>query len=412
MPLFNNTSPEFNNRELNAVGSQYAADFNHNTSLLVEKATNATIFDASPQQFMDLKLLNMKQFKPANSDEFFFKEMGYQREPVVATGGAAAVSHPTAQTFAISDVGTISQDTIIVYPNNQKGVVTNVDETGSTVTVRPYTNGTLPAVVAGDEFGNHSPVEADGAEGFAQHFRAETIERHNFIQLFSKAVRYGAMELFKLQKQGTTNNFLDMERKQFFLQSRTDISNAFWNGEKGEVTLANNEKAKVTGGIFPSMVATGSPNAAATSATLVDAFEDIVFETEFRDYGETRFAFMTPRIHRLLSKAYKDEKTRYAPDATIALMNLTEINVGSSRIVLIPYTRFRSRASFPSSFENRIILLDMENINLRQTWAERSGETLDRTQGVPKLYKELWVDMNMGVEFNNPLACGWLDVIL
>jgi hypothetical protein len=413
MPLFNLPNDTFSNTNLNSIGSQYANDFGHDISLLVEKMTNRVIFDSAPQQFFDLKLLNMKQFQQVNSDEFFYKEMGYQREPLTATGGAAAAIYPATQTFTISSLQNISTDTIIVYPNNQKGTVVNTNSSTNEITVSPYSNDTLPAVAANDVLGNIAPVEADGADGWAQYFRATTIERHNFIQLFSKTMRYGEVELHKLKQAATTNNFLEMERSAMMRQFRIDISNAFWNGQKGEVTLASGQVAKSTGGIFPAMVAAGAPNAAATATTLTDAFEDIVLSSEYGDYGSVRFAFLTPRLHLALSKAYKDEKTRYSPtDDDVTKLQLNEINIGSSRVVLVPYQRFADSASFPAAFENRIILADMQNINLCQLWAERSGETLSRTDGIPKRYKEMWVDANMGVKFNNPLACGWIDVTL
>ena len=411
MPLFNLPNDTFSNVNLNSVGSQYAQNFGHDISLLVEKVTNKAIFDSAPQQFFDLKLLNMKQFVQVNSDEFFYKEMGYQREPLTSSAGAAAVVYPATQTFTLTSLDNISEDTILVYPNNQKGTVTNVNTTTGAITVKPYTNDSLPAVTSGDVFGNLSSVEADGADGWAQYFRASTIERHNFIQLFNKVIRYGEIELHKLKVAGTTNNYLEMERNAMMRQFRIDISNAFWNGQKGEVTLASNQVAKSTEGVFTAMTAAGSPNALATSSTLTDAFEDIVLSSEYGDYGAVRFAFLTPRLHLQLSKAYKDEKTRYAPDDDgVTKLQLNEINIGSSRVVLVPYQRFADRASFPAAFENRIMLLDMKNINLCQLWAERSGETLSRTDGIPKRYKEMWVDANMGVKFNNPLGCGWVDV--
>jgi hypothetical protein len=412
MPLYNLPNDTFNNVNLNSIGSQYAQDYGHDISLLVEKVTNKAIFDAAPQQFFDLKLLNMKQFMQVNSDEFFYKEMGYQREPLTATGGAAAVTYPTTQTFPISSLDNVSTDTIFVYPNNQKGTIVAIDSTTSEITVKPYTNDSLPAVVSGDQFGNLSSVEADGADGWAQYFRGTTIERHNFIQLFNKVIRYGEVELHKLKTAAVTNNFLEMERNAMMRQFRIDISNAFWNGQKGEVSLASGQVAKATGGIFPAMVAAGSPTALATANTLTDAFEDVVLSSEYGDYGSVRFAFLTPRLHLLLSKAYKDERTRYRPNDEVAKLQLDEINIGSSRIVLVPYQRFADRASFPAAFENRIIISDMKNINLCQLWAERSGETLSRTDGIPKRYKEMWVDANMGVKFNNPLGCAWVDVTL
>jgi hypothetical protein len=410
MSLYNETSAKFSNQNYNSVGSEYANLYGHDISLLVQKLTNRAIFDAAPQQFMDLKLMNMVPAETVNSDEFFFQEMGYQREPLQVTAVSASVSYPTTQTLNVASVDNISTNTIISYPNGQKGSVVAVDTSLLTVTVSPYNGDTLPAVAIGDVLANVSTVDHDGSEGFAQYFRASTVERVNYVQLFNKAIRYSEVELHKLKNMGTTANFLEMERNAMFNQHRIDISNALWTGQKGEVVTANGTPAKTTGGVFTSMVEAGSPNAVATATTLVDAFEDMVLSSEFGDYGQARMAFMTPRMHRMLSLAYKEELTRYAPNDEIALLNLKEINLGSSRIVLVPYKRFEDAASFPGSFANRIAILDMKNIKRVQLWGERSGDTLKLEDGVPKRYGDVWVDCNMGVKFNNPLACAYLDV--
>ena len=410
MSLYNETSAKFSNQNYNSVGSEYANLYGHDISLLVQKLTNRAIFDAAPQQFMDLKLMNMIPAETVNSDEFFFQEMGYQREPLQVTAVSATVSYPTTQTINVASVDNISTNTIISYPNGQKGSVVAVDTSLLTVTVSPYNGDTLPAVAIGDVLANVSTVDHDGSEGFAQYFRASTIERVNYVQLFNKAIRYSEVELHKLKNMGTTANFLEMERNAMFNQHRIDISNALWTGQKGEVSTANGTPAKTTGGVYTSMVEAGSPNALATATTLVDAFEDMVLSSEFGDYGQARMAYMTPRMHRMLSLAYKDELTRYAPNDEIALLNLKEVNLGSSRIVLVPYKRFEDAASFPGSFANRIAILDMKNIKRVQLWGERSGDTLKLEDGVPKRYGDVWVDCNMGVKFNNPLACAYLDV--
>jgi hypothetical protein len=410
MALYNDTTVKFTNQNLNSVGSEYANLYGHDLSLLVQKLTNRAIFDAAPQQFMDLKLLNMVSPEQVNSDEFFFQEMAYQREPLVATAIAAGVGYPASQVISVQSVDNIATNTIISYPNGQKGSVTNVDTALLTVTVTPYNGDTLPAVAIDDVLANVSSVDHDGSEGFAQYFRASTIERSNYVQLFNKAIRYSEVELHKLKNQGTTSNFLEMEKAAMFNQHRIDISNAFWTGQKGEVITQNGTPAKTTGGVYTSMLEAGAPNALATTSTLVDAFEDVILSSEYGDYGTTRMAFMTPRIHRALTLAYKDEHTRYQPNDEIALLNLREVNLGSSRIVLVPFKRFEDRASFPGSFENKIVVLDMKNIKRTQLWGERSGDTLKLEDGVPKRYGDVWVDCNMGVKMHNPLACAWVDI--
>jgi hypothetical protein len=410
MSLYNDDSVKFSNQNTNSVGSEYAATYGHDVSLLVQKLTNKAIFDAKPQQFMDLKLINMVAPEQINSDEFFYQEMGYQREPIVAAAPAGAVSYPNTQVIGVVSVDNIATNTIITYPNGQKGSVTDVDTTNLTITVTPYTGDTLPAVAADDVIANLSSVDHDGSDGFAQYFRASTIERNNYVQLFNKAIRYNEVELHKLKHMGTTSNFLEMEKKAMFDQHRIDLSNAFWIGQKGQVTTANNTPAKTTGGVFTAMLEAGSPNALATDATLVEAFEDVILSSEYGDYGSVRMAFMTPRMHRRLSLAYKEELTRYKPNDTIALLNLKEVNIGSSRIVLVPFKRFEDAASFPGSFANRIVILDMKNIKRCQLWGERSGDTLKLEDGVPKRYGDIWVDCNMGLKIHNPLACAWVDV--
>mgnify|MGYP003326027227 CR=1 FL=1 len=158
------------------------------------------------------------------------------------------------------------------------------------------------------------------------------------------------------------------------------------------------------------MVDAGSPNTSATSANLKAAFEDMVLSSEYGEYGAVRFAFMSPRTHLALSAQYKDTYVRYSPtDDGVTKLQLKEIDVGSSRIVLVPFARFTDDASFGTAWSSRIMILDMANIHLRNMFGERSGETLSREQGIPKRYKEIWVDANMGVQFNNPLACAYID---
>lgn len=409
------TAPNANlsNTNLNSVGSQYASLFGHNQSLLIQKVTRSLIYDAAPQQYFDLKLLNMKPAKTVNSDEFFYHEMGFGREPIEASAIAAGVAHPASQTVTIANVDTISLDTIIVYPNNAKGVVTNVNSGLSQITVTPMSGGSLPALAIGDLLANLSPVEADAADDIKQYFRADTIERFNFVQMFIKAQRFGKMELYKYQKAGTTGNYLTMQRQRLLQQFRIDMSNILWNGERGEVTLAGGEVAKTTGGIFPTMLQAGSANIATPIATLTAALEELALSTEFKAYGAKRFLYGTPRLIHEISTAYKSALTRYSPDAETAKLGLKGVDIGSTFIVFVPMKRFEERSCFPAAWANRLFLLDQESISCCQTWGEEMGQTLTRTgqSGSYRNYTDFWVSATFGVEFNNPLGSGWIDVI-
>jgi len=412
MSIFSLPNNALTNENLNALASQFAQDTGADETNLIQRITNKVIFDAAPQQFFDLKLLNMQEFLPSASDEFFYDEMGYQRTPFTATAAAGIATDPATQTFAINDLDDISVDTIIIYPNNQKGIVRTINTSTSEITVAPYTGDSVPAVVIGDEFAKLSPVEGDGIEGFSQYFRANIVERFNFVQILSKAMRFGRAELHKHQNAGTFDNYLSDNKRAMMRQFRIDLSNVLWNGERGEVTVAGGQKAKTAGGVFPLMVQAGSPNASATLASLTNAFEDITLQTEFNEHGATRFAFATNRIILELSKAYKDDKTRYRPDDEIAKLGLNMVDIGSSKIVLVPFDRFKDTASFPAAFQNRIMIMDMETIRVKQMWGETSGETLAREDGIAKTFKDTWVETTFSIEFNNPLASGYVDVTL
>lgn len=412
MSLYNPQNSLFGNPELNSIGSQYAADYGKNTSLLIAKETRKKLFDASPQQFYDLAIFNQIGGSITSpNDEFNYKEYGYQRQPVIATGAAAAVSAPTTQSFTVASVDNIAQDTLIAYPNGAIGNVVNVDPSTNTITVAPLTGQTLPAVVAADSFANISPIEGDGVDGFAQYFRMSTIERNGFIQLFSKAIRYGAVEMWKMEKGAIHPSFLADEREQMFKQFRVDFSNAFWMGRKGQAVTASGANAKTCDGVFTMMQNAGSPNVSTSVATLADAFEDVILSTQYGNYGEVKFAYMTPRMQNEMRKVYTDQLIRYTPqNQNLANLHLEEINIGSTRVVIVPYQRFASAADFYPGFENRIVLLDHTTLQKYELWGTTSGETLDRKGGVAKSYKDTYVCGQLGVAMNNPLASGWVDV--
>ena len=414
MAIYNpTTDPAFENVNLNALASQYAAQFGHNTSILIQKITRDLIYDAAPQQFFDLKLLNMKPAQNVDSDEFYYQEMGFGRDPVQVTGAAAGVAYPAVQgPFTIANIDTVSEDTILIYPDNSKGTVTNVNPGAGTISVTPMTNGALPALLGAELLANLSPVEADAADDISQYFRVETIERYNYVQMLVKAMRFGQMEMYKYKNAATTSNYLTMQKKRMLQQFRIDLSNILWNGDRGEVTLGNAQVAKTTGGIFPLMQAAGSVNIVSTVATLDAAVEDLALQTEFKSYGATRFLYGTPRLLHQLSQVYKRDLTRYTPNDTIAKLNLKGIDIGSTMIVFVPMKRFEEASCFPADWANRLFLIDQESLTCVQTWGESMGETLAREDhGTLRNFTDYWISATFGLEFNNPLGSGWIDVI-
>lgn len=403
---------KFSNTDLNSLASTYASTFSHQTTALIQRIVNKLIFDAAPQQFFDLKLLNQKPFEKVMSDEWFFHEMGFGRSPVTtdaADGGGGATQ--TISVAAATDLDHISVDSIIVYPDNTHATVTTVTTAGPTFVATSMTGQTLPAIAIGDNFAVLSPVEADGQNSISQYFRIETTERFNFVQMLVKALRWGRMELFKHENAGTTSNYLSMQKQRMLQQFRIDLSNILWNGERGEVTLANGAVAKSTGGIFPSLTAAGAPSASVTLANSPQALEELALDTEFKAHGTTRFFYAAPRLIHFLSQEYKRTLTRYSPNDDIAKLGLGAVDIGSTKIVFVPMKRFEEASCFPAAFRARGILLDQETVAIKQTWGEEMGETLSRVPGgTRENFKDFWVSTTFGVQFNNPLGSGHIDI--
>jgi hypothetical protein len=300
--------------------------------------------------------------------------------------------------------------------NSFQATIISVDTGAKTITIAADTGETIPAIADGAQLIYLSPIEGDGQIGWAHLFRASMTERYNFIQLFSLGLEYDEIEWLKMSKNHQYSSFLEMEKQAMLTQFRTSLSNAFWNGKRGEATIINagqKRVAKKMGGVLHTMFDAGSPNASTTGATIRDAFEDICIGTEFQDYGETRFVFGESSLLLKLSNAYKDEKTRYTPNDSVAKLMLNSIDIGSCKIVLVPMQRFRDRSSFPDFFRKNLMVLDMENIQMVDLIDSRYVDVNydARTNGGRnRKAKEVGIDATASIKFHNPLACGFVTV--
>jgi len=406
-----NEKENVKNQDFNALGSQYAAEFGHGSTGLLERELDNMILDTAPKMFADLKLLSMVKWGTCIGDELSWKESGEQRVEITSNGTSATVSYPNTQTFSVTSMEGVAKDVLIAYPNGAVGNITDFNTTSQTITVSPQVNGTLPAVVSGASFANIAPIQADGKEGFGIYFSMQTIERTAYLQMGSIARVYSEMVMRKHQQLGTTKNFLAMEYSKMMLHIQTSIANTLWLGKKGEIKTAEGIPAKTTGGVFEAMLDAGATSAnGVTPSTLVDSFESVVFASEYGSFSGTRFCFATSENIRLLSRKYKEELTQYKPDDTTAMLNLNAIDVGSSKIVLVPNNRFRHAASFPAMYLKTFFILDIGNIKPFRAWGDRTGTTLSLKDGVPVRTTTEWIDVNFGFKFENPLSNAYLQM--
>jgi hypothetical protein len=401
------------NQNLNALGSSYAAITGASTTAAIARATEKMIYETHPHQYFDLRLLSMIKATAAPSDEIFWAEQGYQRSPVTVTGAVSGVSYPNIMTVPVQDVDAVGIDYIVVADDGSHGIVKDKNEGASTIDIQPQFDGSFPTLAANDELSVHSPIEADGAEDFLNYERTSHIERSNNVQLFSRAMKYGEVELIKWKNMGNYTNKLSLEKENMFKQQRLDISNAFWNGKKGEFTLKSGVKAKSMGGVHNFMVEAGSPVINASISTLDVAIESLASQTAYGEYGEQKFFFAPNDMITQISKAYKGDKTRYAPDYDdVVKLNLQKIHTGAVEIVLVPYNRFTDRSCFPSSWANKGILLDPNSIKVKKLIMPRTGDNSKdaRANGGRNRSIETWCDDSLSIEIINPLSFGEIQL--
>lgn len=411
----------FGNLPLNPQGSQYASQSGYTTAetILIEKAVRRAIFDAAPEQFNALKLVFQKEMIEHNNDEFEYLEKTFGRSAVESTGvvaaQAAVAGVPQQQTIPMTaaSVTHLTPDLILVYDDGSKAVVKSI--VGLNVLVESQTSAGLPAVAAGDFFAVQGTIVADGMDYFSNYEKLDTITRYNYIQFFLRAQRWARIELQKHINSGRTN-YLQSDKEEKMRQFRTDLFVSFFNGTRGEFRISSNYIAKAMGGIYPTMVGAGSMTATTSLAGLRTNFETLGFKTNFKKEGGTRFIYGCDEMLYEISKIYKDPGTRYAPNDTVAKMNLKEYEIGTMKFVPVVTELFRERSCFPKSWARKILVLDQESINpvkMKGIPGMEMGGTLDMNgqNGTRENFKDMYIQGNLSLEFNNPIGCFSIDIV-
>lgn len=409
----------FGNLQANPQSSNYQTDSGYGATgtILLRKAIKEAIFDAAPEQYNALKLVFEKQIEEVISDEFEFLEKTFGRTALesnavsVAVAAVAGSEVTQAITMTAASILHVGLDLILVYPNNAKAIVRSI--VGNVVTVASLTSVGLPAVAVGDIFSIQSTIYADGANSFSNYERMETVTRYNYIQLFLRAARWSRVEQIKYENAGTTN-YMALDKAEKMTQLRTDLFVSFFNGTRGEFQVAAGIPAKAMGGIYPTMVAAGSMTANPTTAGLRSAFETLAFKTNHKKEGGVRMIYGTDEILYEISKVFKDPGLRYAPNDTVANMNLFEYKIGSMRFVPVSCELFKDQSCFPASWQRKLLVLDQETvtpIKLKGLPEVDSGTTLMKgNNGTREGFKDWFVEGNLSLRFNNPLASFTIDV--
>jgi len=408
----------FGNQNTNPQGSFYAGESEYTAAELnlIRKAIKYKIFDSAPAQYDSLKVLFSRPYVEKPSDEFEYLENSFGRSPIEANANVGAqVAVPgghVTQVIALTaaSLSRISRDMIIIYPDGTHGVVVAI--AGNNITVNSLTSAGLPAVATGEIFAIQSTIRADGMTDFKSYQRTETITRYNYIQFFLRAKRWARVELQKYINLGTTD-YLEVDKAEKMKQLRIDFFNSFWNGVRGEYTIADGYVAKAMGGIFPSMTAAGSASANPTLAGLQASFEALAFQTNFKKEGATRFIYGTDEILNEFSKVYKQPGLRYEPNNETANLKLKKIELGTSNYVLVPCELWREESCFEAAWARRVIVLDQETVKpvkMKGIPSLDMSKTDNLKRGSREDFEDYWCRGNLSLEFNNPVASFSMDI--
>lgn len=425
MGNFSGQNPEFSNQNVNPSGSDYAAAYGYQTNTLTYADVRRIIYDATPKEYPELKILMLNGMQSRPGDEFFYYEAQVFRKGVISRILTANIPAGTTQTFLVTNPFAASVDTLLCHPITEQTVnVDAVDTNTSTITIKAKQNEVLPALTSGQSysFGNVGTITADGANTITQSQRLdELIRRSNYLQLFNRSTEFGVIEMGKYLKQGTTN-YVEMNRSRLADEFKYDLANTYWMGQQGNVILSNGKPAKAMGGISPIMAAAGSFQTTITPANILEGVRQACLNTLYSKAGASKFLYIHPQWIDELQKQYKQPLIRFVPDvpggdsAHTADFVLQGMKFGHTTVVLVPMQRFEPLSgSFPPSWFKKGFLLDNASIipQFCEFFPEKWGQVRSRNNGnenTLNLYDIEYIQGSLSLEYNNPLGGAILNI--
>jgi hypothetical protein len=201
-------------------------------------------------------------------------------------------------------------------------------------------------------------------------------------------------------------------------QLKNDMLATWLNGTYGQVAIpgitSGSYLAKMTNGIYPTMVAAGAASASVTTSGLVPALKSLAFATNRLASGKTRVLLGTDEMLDEVAGAFKNP-IDYAPNDMIANLKLSSYEFGSIRIVPVEVPQMGDNTVLPSFFKRKLICLDMnaiQPVHMKGFPRIMINETPDITSGAnTNMYKDWFVTSQFGLKFNAPTSAFSLDVL-
>jgi len=366
----------------NAPGSPYAAAFGRGTTSHLNLPVDPVIFDAQPQQFLDLQFLMAFATEEAPGDEIIWMENVWSRSPIVTagaiTGAAATPGSPVTDTVVVTAdalnyvyVGQKLHYTDDSGAPNQV-IVSNVNTGTATITLRSMVGQPIGAVAAtGVNLTNGMTAGGDGFSTFANPVRTNTIRRTNLIEKVGpEQMIWNRLERLKWKNLAQTN-FMEVDMRNLLTQLKVSMCQRIWLGQYGEglVSYSNAGEtaiAKFTEGIIPAIINNGGAVLNSTMSTVWDDMTTGIFQTNFGPATNERVIFGTPEMLHALNLKQKAEFVRYSGGTADRIWDLDfeEWRFGGQKLILVPVQIWNDPASFPADFARKLVVLQKSSVKL------------------------------------------------
>lgn len=354
----------------NAPGSEYAGLYGGDETIHLRREIFNQIIENFPAQFNIFRIIFSKPVKYYNSDEFTWTEENWPRPILtVATGHAAGAVQQIVLTPGGANSVVINDS--VWYPDDTQGYVTSVTPSTNTIEVTALQGSTLPLCSANETLIPGFPIIADGMNTFVHFDRIVTTQHTNYVSIGQRNRRWTDMTMLKYQNAGTTD-YIEKDAKLTMMNAQLDVFQMFFNGTKGNAQIttpagagltAGTFNGKTAWGVFPFMKSSGSQHADATTATIEATFRQLAFNTNYKNVDVPRFILGSDKALNALAHVLKNP-IRYQPENMKYNMNLDEYKIGTMKFVPMVCPLFEKRAGlFPSSWENRLLVLDIDTIN-------------------------------------------------
>lgn len=361
----------------NAPGSPYAAAFSRGVTNHLYLPVDPIIFDAQPQQFLDLQYLMAFASEDQPGDEIIWQENVWSRSAIVTRAAFAGTA--ASPGVAVAGAIPITAATIpFVYPSQviyyrgsdgvfTQAIVVTVDATGGAelINVRSLIGKALaPLAVVGSRITNGMTGGSDGQSTFAQPTRTQTIQRTNLIEVVGpEEAIWNHKERIKWKNQSQTN-FMETDMKNRLTQLKVSLCQRIWMGQYGEGTLSDNSIAKFTEGIVPAIQNNGGATLNSTMSTVWDDISTGVFQTNFGAQTNERVVFGTPEMLHSINLRQKANFVRYTPNDSTYNNDFEQWKFGGQILTLVPTQIWGDAASFPAEYARRLVVLQKQNVKL------------------------------------------------